>query len=327
MKKMSIGDINRKQIFDKYSANLHFLHAQGSLPHIHLPHENTYICPLCIQPFSQDDLNITLANPLSLEDVPPKALGGKANILTCRDCNNRAGQTIDAALQKRMEQMDHQQFVPGAKFHAKLKQNGQITRGEITVGSGGELNVKQSYKHNKKDSLDNFVGGISPVDGNPLLELEFYKKGIDFKLLEVALLKTAYLSCFQKYGYAFILDPIYDQVRDQIRNPQNDIYPTRAWFVGPFKNTEHGVHFVSTYGLECIMSIFPLKSASTRVFAFILPVKNSPIIQQVAGFHASIALNLDTYAQFNRFDQANGYLFDINNINNVLGFIQELKEQ
>lgn len=41
-------------------------------------------------------------NPLTLEDAPPKSLGGKAHVLTCKECNNKAGQKIDYHLTERM---------------------------------------------------------------------------------------------------------------------------------------------------------------------------------------------------------------------------------
>lgn len=56
-----------------------------------------YVCPLCGVGYTE--LSLTLDPPLlSLEDVPPKAVGGRPLVLTCRECNSRAGHTVDAAL-------------------------------------------------------------------------------------------------------------------------------------------------------------------------------------------------------------------------------------
>ena len=103
---MNQGQLLRKKLFDKYSANLHLLHDNGLLPHLRLPHNQTFICPVCLNPFSVDDLDTTKENHLTLEDVPPKSLGGKPTILTCKVCNNTAGQQIDVQLFNRMFDID-----------------------------------------------------------------------------------------------------------------------------------------------------------------------------------------------------------------------------
>lgn len=264
---------------------------------------------------------------MTLEDVPPKSLGGKPTVLTCKVCNNTAGQRIDAQLFNRMFDMDKRKFVPGSKFHARFTQNGKTTQGEVTVQNDGTIQVKQAYKHNKKDTLDNFITSISPSQGNPLMNIEFYSTKFNFKRLEVALLKTAYLQCFEKYGYAFITDPVFDKVREQIKHPDADIYPTRAWFVGPFKEQNEGSHFVSNPALECVMSIFTLKSLTRRAFGVILPIKDQDVINVVAAFHASIALEVDQAAEFSRFDHQEGYLANLPNIQEVLAYIEKLRTQ
>ena len=46
-----------------------------------------YCCPICGGFKSIDEL--------TLEHVPPKSMGGKEIILTCKACNNEAGSNID----------------------------------------------------------------------------------------------------------------------------------------------------------------------------------------------------------------------------------------
>jgi len=324
---MTQGDLDRKRIFDKYAGNLHLLYNEGLLPHLELTADPTYICPLCLGHFYQDDLDTSKPNHLTLEDVPPKSLGGKAKILTCRACNNTAGQAIDHHLRSRMVAMDNQQFLPGSSFPAKLVQDGKTTQGQITVERDRTIRVRQAYKHNRRETLDNFVEGISPSKGNPLMDIQFYPTRADFKRMEVALLKIAYLMCFEKYGYVFITDPRYDVIRAQIKSPNADIYPTKAWFVGPFKENNVGCHFVTDQGMECIMAIFSLRTLTTRIFGFIIPVKENPIIEVVAAFHARIALNTGNYANFYQFNHQDQYLSSLDNINAVRAFMENLEAQ
>lgn len=324
---MNQGESKRLGIFEKYSANLHFLNENGLIPRLVLKFDRTYICPGCMRQFSIDDLDTKLPNHLTLEDVPPKSLGGKPTILTCKECNNNAGVKIDSQLYSRMFEMDKRNFIPGTSFHARFKQDGKIVQGEVTVDIDGTINVKHSYKKNQKDQLDKFIVDISPKTGNPIMNIEFYPSKLDSKRLQVALLKTAYLQCFEKYGYLIITNPIYDIVREQIKNPDDDIYPMQFWFTGPFREEHEGVHFVVDEGHECLMSVFSLRSQITRTFAAILPIKETPIIQVVAGFHASFAMNVNYTATFRRFDDPEGYLSSIDPIKPVLEMLQILKQR
>jgi hypothetical protein len=64
--------------------------------------QDVYICPLCGRGFL---IQAVIDGTLTLEHVPPKSLGGKPLVLTCKDCNNDSGHSIDsaAALRKDME--------------------------------------------------------------------------------------------------------------------------------------------------------------------------------------------------------------------------------
>jgi hypothetical protein len=50
-----------------------------------------YGCPLCLRLFCRDHID-----QLSLDHVPPKSVGSKLKVLTCKCCNSRAGNELDA---------------------------------------------------------------------------------------------------------------------------------------------------------------------------------------------------------------------------------------
>jgi HNH endonuclease len=60
--------------------------------------EDCYICPLCF------DVMLTVeefeTKELTIEHVPPKALGGSELVLTCRKCNNDTDGKFDAEAHK-----------------------------------------------------------------------------------------------------------------------------------------------------------------------------------------------------------------------------------
>lgn len=215
----------RSRIFDFYAENLNLLHKSGLLNGLNLEFDQTYMCPICTRQFSRNDLNTSLKNHLTLEDAPPKSLGGTANILTCKECNNVAGYKIDAHLQAGLRALDARKFLPGSEAKVKFIRGEQIVQDSIRVEDDGTIKALNSYKNNHPAKLDSYIQNISPKEGRNLLNLEFVRANSNDKRLQVGLLKTAYLLAFEKFGYAFILDSIYDPVREQIKNPDADIYP------------------------------------------------------------------------------------------------------
>src|SRR5213593_4836862 len=82
-----------------------------------------YVCPLCLTLFLPECLQTE--NTLTLEDVPPKAFGGKELVITCHSCNSEGGRTVDAELAKYVNARD---FLRGKMKKAR---RGQMTKGGV----------------------------------------------------------------------------------------------------------------------------------------------------------------------------------------------------
>lgn len=97
---MSKGDKKRKKIFDLYSENLthHIKSLEANDFTRSIQKEKYYACPMCLAMFSEASLNQNLSLRLTLEDIPPKKLGGNPKILTCNKCNNNSGSFLDSQL-------------------------------------------------------------------------------------------------------------------------------------------------------------------------------------------------------------------------------------
>ena len=52
-------------------------------------------CPICLVPFTRGAVED--GRDVTLEHVPPRAVGGSERCLTCTACNNSAGRTVDQA--------------------------------------------------------------------------------------------------------------------------------------------------------------------------------------------------------------------------------------
>lgn len=315
---MTDGDKKRRSIFDKYSANLNLLIKHG-LVNITLQYDRVYICPLCKEQFPIEALDQKGRNPLTLEDAPPKSLGGKANILTCKACNNFCGQKIDYHLTERMKELDNSKFVPKVKFNANFELDGILVQGTICVEEDGVITAIHNEKTNHPSKLETYIKKILP---NKITNIIFTKTVVDPFIMQMALLKVGFLLAFEKYGYSFILHENYDKIRKQLRNPETKIYPTKFWFQAPFPEEAYGVPFVIEADLESIMPIFALKTKLTsRPFAVIIPLPNEEIDQTIHKFENKFQILGEFYASMDAMES--DYLTDIVAIKKMIVWINK----
>ena len=137
----SDGDEQRKKLYKIFSENLNsirdedFIQLESDIP-------NSYICPLCIRNFTIKDLDQSLNNCLTLEDVPPHSLGGKPLTLTCKECNNTAGSLLDEELRKKLTTHEFLEGVPDAIVDAKIRLDEELSiYGTLSHRHSGGLNV------------------------------------------------------------------------------------------------------------------------------------------------------------------------------------------
>ncbi len=276
---MSKTKEKRSRIFNLYSQQLRSLVELG-LYDLELKYEKTFICPICLNQFSEDDLDISKENFLTLEDAPPKSLGGKANTLTCKKCNNESGHTIDFHLTERLNELDIKAFLPNTGSKVTLLHKGVKVQGTVNVNEKGIITITHIEKANNPKSLKEYVSKTGKDD---IVELEFPVSRINFKRFEVALLKTAYILAFEQYGYSLILSSAFDIVRKQISNPDEDIYPSGFWTrQSVFDKSNEGVHLISTTGFEGFQAIFMLNTNSQESgYGVYLPVSEKTIFDVV----------------------------------------------
>jgi len=319
---MTDGDKKRKSIFDKYSENLIFLKSKGIID-IELKYERTYICPICLDQFAESALDQKIENPLSLEDAPPKSLGGKAKILTCKKCNNTCGHEIDKHLTERMQELDNHKFMTNTEFTAKFEINGNIVQGKISIDENGTMTAYHMDKNNNPIKLKDY---IKTAKKDTVINLQIDKKQVNPINLQIALLKTGYLLTFEKYGYSLILDNSYQRIRNQLKNPLNIIYPLDFWFKAPFPREVFGVPFIIENGLEAICPIFPLKtSASERVFGTIIPLTTKPIEKVISKFKDRFKVQKRFPVAFDPMNGGVDYLTDLEAILKMKTWINNLK--
>lgn len=318
---MTQGDIRRLHLFNKYADHLLFLKDKGILV-IDLKFDRTYICPVCKEQFSEAALDQSTENPLTLEDAPPKSLGGKAEVLTCKACNNTCGQKIDVHLTERLVEIDQKKFKPGVAFAAETEHNGEKVQSYIKVTEEGEITVKHDKLKNNPETLKKYLETTGKDD---LINISFKDSKVDVHKLQIALLKTGFLLAFAKFGYSFILDPTYDQIRAQLKYPDENIYPIDFWFNTEVFKPYYGVPFVIEPGIEAIFPIFALKTDFTEhTFAAILPLTSKPIEQVIATLKGKFEKHHGFEAAMDAMNQTD-YLFDDSAIVKMLEWIKKVK--
>ena len=187
-----------------------------------------YYCPICRTGFNQSALS---TDKLTLEHVPPASAGGKSIALTCKSCNNRAGDSIDAAISHRAELVRFadvsthtidgeggRAILEVGREHVNIllvaESNGPV-RLEILGGSNDPRVVERVQAYMEEHTRENsWTGGALGIASRRLC---------DPRLASIGDLKAAFIAAFAAFGYRYACNPRLDQVRQQIRNPAEQV--------------------------------------------------------------------------------------------------------
>lgn len=177
-----------------------------------------YACPLCLALFASEAIE---AGELTDEDVPPKALGGRPLILTCKRCNNGAGTRLDAHAEREDALY---RLMAGEPSRRALRINLAVGEHAVPVNA-----------HVDEDGVMQMVGNPTAAhpDANTAVWQAFDSaaegREVDIRILatnvfdpvaaNISFLRTAYLASFAIYGYRFILRPSMERVRLQVLQP------------------------------------------------------------------------------------------------------------
>jgi len=233
---MTKGESIRGKLFEIFSNNWKLIRPhynfQGLEPTLKdKKFEKAVVCPLCMKIFSKEALSQDSELPLTLEDVPPKELGGKPKVLMCKKCNNTAGTSLDVRLMEYLNVKPFNQAEAGAS----------VTRKRTTV-KAGDIEVKGTATFTR-DSANGFSFKLhldEKKDGYRKSRLEQINKAQEIQIIynpnhtptqnivHTALLKIAYELMFEKFGHLFILNKNYDHIRAQVLRPTDDILPHKG---------------------------------------------------------------------------------------------------
>lgn len=296
----------RNRLFCKYAKQLSDV-VQAKLYNIELSFDQTFICPICLNQFSIEDLDIKKENHLTLEDAPPYSLGGKANSLTCKKCNNESGYKIDSHLVELLNEQEIRNLSPNTEANVTLEHIGEKVQGILKIDKEGVITITHLFKNNNPEKLEKYIDKTGKGD-KPVL---FFKASrVEAKKVEVALLKSAYILAFEQYGYALVLSKAFDVVRQQILNPHEEIYPNGFWSKDSIYNKQNaGVHFITSKNFEGIMSIFILETdnGAKSGYGVYLPISihnYKGVIENFKQLEAGDELEFESYMNTDYFGDA-----------------------
>ena len=172
--------------------------------------EDEYICPICLHGYKKSEIV-----QLSLEDVPQAALGGRKIAITCKECNNTCGNSIDFHLVNHIDSIEQEMFLPGSDRKVTIKSlgEGKSANALLKVNNQNDMNL---FVHENYFKSPYHREHLEKLKENTMITLQNEKKKLDSRLISTAIIKNAYLILFSKFGYTFLLDDYYNTLRSNL---------------------------------------------------------------------------------------------------------------
>lgn len=229
--------------------------------------KNNYICPLCLKTFDLEGLS-NISEVLTLEDVPPKSLGGNPILITCKKCNSTCGHKLDYWLLHELELRYGDRLQKLDKVDANLISHTKTVHSKIRIDEDKTVCFDVSSNRNPPNSVDDFINSVN-LEGdkwNVRAEIQLKTEKRNVKAAKIAVLKSAYLYAFSKFGYHYILNDGLTPVREQILNPEKDILHN-TFIIGDQDNIPNtitdGVYVASVDEHEFLAVILTFKVPSS----------------------------------------------------------------
>lgn len=162
---------------------------------------------------------------LTIEDVPPKAVGGRPMLLTCKACNNTAGSKLDAhAVMQAVGDSFARGIDTGRWMKATSFVDGIPLRGRARMTDAG-LVFTGVPRQNSPAAGAEFQAAIAVHDSNspePGLSVTVHT-GFEDTRARLSLIRAGYLAAFAGLGWSYILQDALHPIRQQLRAPDTQI--------------------------------------------------------------------------------------------------------
>ena len=159
-----------------------------------------YACPLCWQIFTEHQIeeNADTENFLTLEHNPPKVVGGKATILTCKKCNSQNGAKLDDLVGKLLVAESFLLNDHDVSINSRI-----IVGGNPIVANLKKDNNRIYITPVKKSNPKAYDFIFQERHLNSPFSVKIDLTVPEWKEYSYGLLKIAYLKAFELFGYYF----------------------------------------------------------------------------------------------------------------------------
>lgn len=270
------GDRRRRLLFELFSRNLQAVKQDPRVRTVP-DFDEGFICPICFKLFTRQALSKEYADHLSLEDVPPRSLGGRVSTLTCKVCNNQAGSQLENHLRKKLRADEFFEGVPGVPIETHFEPAPSVDLAAVTQ-LAGDRSIEVICDPDRSDpgALDRFYA-LSPETAMSSFTLRFLP-GYKINRPEAALLRIAYLLAFSQFGYGFLMNPNLVQVRQQIQHSAEKLLPSWGLLRSDFPDELAGISVIDEPpSLRSFLVVFDLQTETRRTrHRVLLPGPSEP---------------------------------------------------
>lgn len=184
-----------------------------------------YVCPLCLRGVHEDHFRL-----LTFEDVPPKSIGGRKLVLTCKECNASAGGADGVDTHARRLEKVREVVTGSPSASAVVRIRMSDVELNVSVEGSDEGMLVQGLKENNPEGRtselkDVLESAYQQQSGMPDLHMSFPLDRFSVKRAVASWLRAAYLASFAKFGYRYILHDTLTCVRRQIAEPNTELIP------------------------------------------------------------------------------------------------------
>lgn len=174
----------------------------------------TFICPICLQEFGRNTID---NGDLTIEHIPPQSIGSSIETMTCRTCNNKIGSKLQNQMKNYVTKQDisigqvPERGIPAyaeindKKLNMVIKEVIRDKQGKTSFKSFSDLthNAPQVWPSNADEII------------NKKIHISLRLKSSNDAVC-AAYLHSAYLALFNYLGYPYIMQPVFDPIRQKI---------------------------------------------------------------------------------------------------------------
>jgi hypothetical protein len=269
-----MGEKRKEILFRKFSKNLQSVRKHLGVDFEKNYQREAYVCPLSFQIYNKQGVQNKFSDQLTDEHVPPDSLGGKVMCLTSKDSNSKSGHLLDTQLLNHIQWIELNAGVGEYKTKFKFESGGSTP---LIFSQSGENSFSLLFKPTS------FHPGIERALEQAKMEKKisgefFLPNTMENRLVQIALLRVAYLYTFGTLGYSYlfggsrIVNLSNQEIREQIERPKERVIQNIPIFREDFPDDLVGVNLVhSPKEIRGIFTVFDLTLEKKWRFGVMLP--------------------------------------------------------